>query len=71
MMGDWLIMVKNNVQEKAPQFDLKQTVTENRLLGLWRMLTGYQLLFVGAITSIGLAAVFQTGFYSPAALLHG
>ncbi len=44
-------------------FDLKQTVTDNRLLGLWRMLTGYRWFFVGATAAVGLAAVFHTGFY--------
>jgi ATP-binding cassette, subfamily B, bacterial len=46
-----------------PTFDLKQTITDNRLLGLWRMLTGYRWFFVGATMSVGLAAVFHTGFY--------
>ena len=44
-------------------FDLKQTISDNRLVGLWRMLTGYRHLFVGATAAIGLAAVFHTGFY--------
>ncbi len=45
------------------QFDLKETITTNRLVGLWRMLTGYQHLFVGAAACIGLAAIFRTSFY--------
>jgi ATP-binding cassette subfamily B protein len=43
--------------------DLKQTVTDNRLAGLWRMLEGYQGLFIGATVAIGLAAVFQVGTF--------
>ncbi|UCC51708.1 MAG: ABC transporter ATP-binding protein [Anaerolineaceae bacterium] len=56
-------MVNNVVLSDKPTFDLKQTVTDNRLLGLWRMLTGYRWLFVAATISIGLAAVFHTGFF--------
>ena len=44
-------------------FDFKQTVTSNRYLGLWRMLTGYHLIYVGATVSIGLAAVSRTAFF--------
>ena len=56
-------MVQAKTPPQEPTFDLKQTVTDNRLLGLWRMLTGYRPLFVGATISVGLAAVFHTGFY--------
>ncbi|MCP4425089.1 MAG: ABC transporter ATP-binding protein [Chloroflexi bacterium] len=47
---------------KVP-FDLKQIVTKNKYLGLWRLLTGYHLLFVGATVSIGMAAVSRTAFF--------
>jgi ATP-binding cassette subfamily B protein len=56
-------MVNNARPANEPTFDLRQTVTDNRLLGLWRMLTGYRWLFVLATASIGLAAVFHTGFF--------
>ena len=42
---------------------MQATVTGNRLRGLWRMLTGYRLLFVGATVSVGLAAIANTAFY--------
>jgi ATP-binding cassette subfamily B protein len=38
-------------------------VSENRLVGLWRMLNGYRGLFVAATLAIGLAAVFQVGSF--------
>jgi ATP-binding cassette subfamily B protein len=44
-------------------FDFKQTVTTNRYRGLWRMLTGYQRIYVGATLSIGLSAVARTAFF--------
>ncbi len=46
-----------------PSFDFKQTLAPTRLLGVWRMLTGYHHLYVGALVCIGLAAVAQTSFY--------
>jgi ATP-binding cassette subfamily B protein len=52
-----------NVSVTPHPFDLKQTVTPNPLRGLWRMLTGYHRLYVGATLSVGLAAVFRTAFY--------
>jgi ATP-binding cassette subfamily B protein len=48
---------------KVEPFDLKRTVTSNRLQGLWYMLSGYRPLYVGATLSVGMAAAFQTGFY--------
>ncbi len=44
-------------------FDLKQIVTKNKYLGLWRLLTGYRWLFIGATMSIGMAAVSRTAFF--------
>ena len=43
------------------QFNLKTTVSDNRLVGLWRMLTGFRLAYLGAVVGVGVAAVFQTG----------
>lgn len=44
-------------------FDLKETVVENKFVGLWRLLKGYQLVYVVAIVSVGVAALAQTGIY--------
>jgi ATP-binding cassette subfamily B protein len=38
-------------------YDLKDTVTDNRLVGLWRMMTGYRLTYLVATLSLGMAAV--------------
>jgi ATP-binding cassette subfamily B protein len=56
-------MAQSRIEARESTFDLKQTVTDNRLLGLWRMLTGYHKIFMGSMISIGLAAVFHTGFF--------
>lgn len=48
---------------KMETFNLKETVVENKFVGLWRLLKGYQLIYVIAILSIGIAALAQTGIY--------
>ena len=45
------------------ELDLKSTLSKRRIVGMWRMLTGYRAIFVGAFLSVGLAAVCQTVFY--------
>jgi ATP-binding cassette subfamily B protein len=42
-------------------FDLKRTVTDNRLAGIWRMMTGFRLTYLWATLSLGIAAVARTG----------
>jgi ATP-binding cassette subfamily B protein len=51
------------VQINEPDYDLKDAVSENRIVGLWRMLNGYRGLFVAATAAIGLAAVFQVSTF--------
>ena len=45
------------------EFDLKSTVSQYRIVGLWRMLKGYRAMYIGAFICIGLAALSQTMFY--------
>lgn len=52
-----------NDSQSSQTFDFKQTATGNRYIALWRMLTGYQLIYVAATLSIGLAAVSRTAFF--------
>jgi ATP-binding cassette subfamily B protein len=47
----------------ATTFDLKTTISENRLLGLWRMLSGYRLRYAGAILSLGLSTSAKTATF--------
>ncbi len=44
-------------------FDLKRAKAENRLLGLWRMMTGFRLVYLGALISITIGAAARTGTY--------
>ena len=44
-------------------FDPRLAVSKNRLLGLWRLLTGKRLVYVAAALCAGLASLSQTGTY--------
>jgi ATP-binding cassette, subfamily B, bacterial len=44
-------------------YDLKQAYTKNRLLGLWRLITGYQVQYILANLSLGVAALAKTTTY--------
>lgn len=44
-------------------YDLKQIVTQRRLVGLWRILAGYRWLYLLAIVSIGLSALMRSTIY--------
>lgn len=45
------------------ELDLKTVVTDSRFVGLWRLMAGFRLRYLGATTSLGLAAVFRTGTF--------
>src|SRR5687767_2751788 len=42
-------------------FNAKPTLSKNRLLGLWRLMRGYQMLYVGAVLALGISALANTG----------
>lgn len=44
-------------------YDLKNTISKNRLLGLWRMLTGYRWLYLIATITVGISALSKTATY--------
>lgn len=44
-------------------FNFKQVVTDNRLLGLWRLMRGFHFTYLGAALSIGISAVSRSAFY--------
>ena len=45
------------------KFDLKNAVSDNRLVGLWRMTTGFRLSYLGAVAGVGIAAALRTVTY--------
>lgn len=55
-------MATTVIPTKTP-FDFKTTVSDNRLKALWRMMTGFRTLYVGATLALGFAAIFKTGTF--------
>jgi ATP-binding cassette subfamily B protein len=47
----------------AYDYDLKNAVTSNRLAGLWAMMTGYRLRYVGATVTLAVGAGAKTATY--------
>ncbi|NLN71040.1 MAG: ABC transporter ATP-binding protein [Chloroflexi bacterium] len=43
--------------------DLSQTLSKNRLVGLWRLFKGYRLFYLGATTALAVATISRTGIY--------
>ena len=45
------------------EFNFKKTVSDNRLVGLWRMMADFRLAYLGAVIGVGVAAALRTGNY--------
>ena len=43
--------------------DVQKTIHKNRLVGLWRLLTGFRLKYFGAVLSLGVSAASKTLTY--------
>ncbi len=52
-----------SVSSTVLNYDLKNAVSKNRLLGLWRLMHGFQWKYIIATVSIGVAAVAKTCTY--------
>lgn len=46
-----------------PPLDLKKTIASNRLVGLWRLLGGFRLTYLGAVASLSIATAARTLTY--------
>lgn len=44
-------------------YDLKNAVSDNRLNGLWRLLTGYRVMYAGAMAALAVATAAKTGSF--------
>lgn len=44
-------------------FDFRQALSQNRLKGLWRMMTGYRLSYTAATISLAISAISKTATY--------
>lgn len=47
----------------TPTFDFRDALNENRLLGLWRMMTGFHLSYLAATIALALSALAKTSVY--------
>lgn len=43
--------------------DLKAALSENRLIGLWRLIAGFRWIFISAIVSLAIATAARSGSY--------
>ena len=44
-------------------YDLKDTLTDNRFVGLWRMATGFRKIYILAVFAAGLAALSRSAVF--------
>ncbi len=51
------------MSNSSSNYDLKRALSANRLLGLWKLMTGYRLIYLFATLSLGVAAVSKTATY--------
>lgn len=49
--------------DKRTYLDLRATLSDNRLLGLWRLATGYRLPYLWATLSLAVATIAKTTTY--------
>jgi len=52
-----------SLKARSKEFDLTQTVSANRLSGLWKMMRGFRLPYIGATLSLGISAAAKTSTY--------
>ncbi len=53
-------MLSLKLKSNPPELDLHKAVSDNRLLGLWRLMSGYRWLYLGAAVSLAIAATSKT-----------
>jgi ATP-binding cassette subfamily B protein len=46
-----------------PSFDLKETLASRRLIGMWRLMRGFHLVYLAAVVTLGLATIAKTLTY--------
>ncbi len=44
-------------------YDLKNAISKNRFIGLWRLMRGFRLKYLGAVLSVGVSATAKTCTY--------
>lgn len=53
----------NTQNTTSPYFDFRDALHENRLLGLWRMMTNFRLSYIAATFALALSALAKTSVY--------
>ncbi len=53
----------NENQSPIKEYDLKEAIHPNGLVGMWRLIHGYRLPYLGANLSLAVAAVFKTATF--------
>jgi len=48
---------------ETKEFDIRKTISENKLLSLWKLMSGYRRIYILATISLGFAAAFRSGTY--------
>src|SRR4030067_571960 len=56
-------MIMNKKQSPISEYDLKQAIHPNGLVGMWRLIYGYRLPYLGANLSLAGAAVFKSATF--------
>lgn len=57
-------MLESAIAIQQPTIDLKAVITEeSKLRKIWRLMTGYHKIYIGATISLGLSAFANTGTY--------
>lgn len=46
-----------------PSLDLQKTTSKNRLVGLWRLMSGFRWVYFGSVLALAAAATAKTGSY--------
>ena len=52
-----------SISNDVLKYDLKKTLTPNRLRGLWRLMSGFHSYYIVANLSLGIAALAKSGTY--------
>lgn len=52
--------VHSDVARTETNFNVQAALSTNRALGMWRLLTGYRMSYIGAATALGISALLNT-----------
>lgn len=53
----------SNTTPQSPTFDFRNALNENRLIGLWRMMTDFRVSYIAATAALAVSALAKTSVY--------